>query len=84
MDWNRYVRPGQEPDQALAALLGPEKAPAGSSLSAQKLLTGGDGYPAQRKWFRNPKPADYEQRRRQVWATKVAGVLLASPDFQYR
>ncbi len=84
VDWNRYVHPGQEPDQALAALLGPEKANVANSLSSQKLLTRDDGYPTQRKWFRNPKPADYEQRRRQVWATKVAGVLLASPDFQYR
>lgn len=84
VDWNRYLRRGQEPDQALLPLLSPQQAPVAGALSAQKLLTGGDGYPAQRKWFRNSKPADYEQRRRQVWATKVAGVLLASPEFQYR
>ena len=81
VDWNRYLGGGQQPDQALANLLGTAL---DNSISAKKLLSGGDGYPAQRKWFRNPKPADYEQRRRQVWATKVAGVLLASPDFQYR
>lgn len=84
VDWNRYLRQGQEPGQALQPLILPDVALAAPSLSAQKLLTGGDGYASQRKWFRNSKPADYEQRRRQVWATKVAGVLLASPEFQYR
>ena len=84
VDWNRFLRPGQEPAQALQGLLVPEQVVTRPELSSQKLLLGGDGYPPQRKWFRNPRPADYEQRRHQVWATKVAGVLLASPEFQYR
>lgn len=84
VDWNRFLRPGEEPGQALQALLTPEFPLSSPTLSAQKLLNGGDGYSGQRKWFRNPKPADYDQRRRQVWAAKVAGVLLASPEFQYR
>lgn len=84
VDWNRYLAQGQSPDLSLRALLLPERSLEDDSLSAKKLLNGGDGYPPQRKWFRNPKPADYEQRRRQVWASKIAGVLLASPEFQYR
>ncbi|MFN8613997.1 MAG: DUF1800 domain-containing protein [Vulcanimicrobiota bacterium] len=84
VDWGRFLRAGQEPGACLAALVLADRAPTGEQLSAQKLLTGGDGYAPERKWFRNSKPADYEQRRRQVWATKVAGILLASPAFQYR
>ena len=84
VDWNRYLHNGQEPGQALLPLLLPDRPPASNSLSAEKLLTGGDGYAPQRNWFRNLKPVDYERRRRQVWASKVAGVLLASPEFQYR
>ncbi len=84
VEWNRYVGQGQEPGPALLALLLPDHSSDVLALSAQKLLTGGDGYAPQRNWFRNLKPADYEQRRRQVWSTKVAGVLLASPEFQYR
>ena len=84
VDWSRFVKPGENPDQALQSLLLPEQAALPAGLSAPKLLNGGDGYPPQRKWFRNPRPADYDQRRRQVWASKVAGVLLASPEFQYR
>ncbi|MBS2038045.1 DUF1800 domain-containing protein [bacterium] len=84
VDWGRFLRPGQEPGAALQPLVVAEAGALAEQLSAKKLLNGGDGYVPERKWFRNPKPADYEQRRRQVWATKVAGVLLASPAFQYR
>ena len=84
VDWSRFVKPDQDPGQALQSLLVPDQMAVSPGLSAQKLLNGGDGYAPQRKWFRNPRPADYEQRRHQVWATKVAGVLLASPEFQYR
>ena len=84
VNWSRYLSQGQTPDRSLRELLLPEHTGQDESLTAKKLLNGGDGYPPQRKWFRNLKPADYEQRRRQVWASKVAGVLLASPEFQYR
>jgi len=84
VDWGALVRSGQEPGLALEAALVPESGLSQAELSAKRLLSGGDGYSGARKWFRNPKPADYERRRQQVWATKVAGVLLGSPAFQYR
>ena len=84
VDWGRFLRSGQEPGASLLPVVLADGTISVDQLSAKKLLNGGDGYVPERKWFRNPKPADYEQRRRQVWATKVAGVLLASPAFQYR
>lgn len=84
VDWAALLPAGQEPGLALGSLLVPESRLSLAELSAKRLLQGGDGYAGERKWFRNSKPADYERRRQQLWATKVAGVLLGSPAFQTR
>jgi len=49
-----------------------------------KLANPGDGYPAQPAWFRRQPPADLALRRQRVLTSKMAGVLLGSPAFQYR
>jgi uncharacterized protein (DUF1800 family) len=83
VNWMSYLGPDQEPGQALAPLLLPEREVALSEFSFQRLGQPGDGY-GPRGWFKTPKPSDFESRRRQAWTAKVAGVLLGSPAFQYR
>ena len=55
--------------------------PLSSELSAQ-LLRPKDGYP--RPWFSIATPPDLEQRRNRLLIARLGGLILASPDFQYR
>ena len=83
VNWMAFVIPPQEPAQALAPLLLPERQVALSEFSSQKLLRPGDGY-GPRGWFKTSRPQDFQVRREQAWAAKVGAVLLGSPAFQYR
>ena len=83
VNWMGFLSPGQEPVQGLAPILLPERQVAVHEFSSQRLVQPGDGY-GPRGWFKTPKPADFERRRQEAWAAKVAGVLLGSPAFQYR
>lgn len=78
--WRRVSASDPHPQETLSKLLLGGK-PVSQEWSAG-LLSPEDGYP--RSWFFNPMPEDLEQRRNRLLIARLGGVILASPDFQYR
>lgn len=84
VDWQRFYALEGDLVEPLGAFFLPERSWDRKPLDGQKLVRPGDGYPPQRAWFRPTRPADLEVRQRQILCQRVIGVLLGSPEFQYR